>query len=50
MFATMSADHRVGDGAEGAIFMNEFKQPRYIKIEANKSGDGIKEIHSGTLI
>jgi pyruvate dehydrogenase E2 component (dihydrolipoamide acetyltransferase) len=26
MFATMSADHRVGDGAEGAIFMNEFKQ------------------------
>tara|TARA_B110000263_G_C15242963_1_gene480297 strand:+ start:213 stop:437 length:225 start_codon:yes stop_codon:yes gene_type:complete len=32
------------------VFMNEFKQPRYIKIEANKSGDGIKEIHSGTLI
>jgi len=26
MYATLSADHRVGDGAEGAIFMNEFKQ------------------------
>jgi len=26
MYATMSADHRVGDGAEAAIFMNEFKQ------------------------
>ena len=26
MLATLSADHRVGDGAEGAIFMNEFRQ------------------------
>ena len=26
MYATLSADHRVGDGAEAAIFMNEFKQ------------------------
>ena len=26
MYATLSADHRVGDGAEGAIFMNEFRQ------------------------
>ncbi len=25
MYATLSADHRVGDGAEGAVFMKEFK-------------------------
>ena len=26
MYATLSADHRVGDGAEGAVFMKEFSQ------------------------
>ena len=26
MYATLSADHRVGDGAEGALLMKEFKE------------------------